>query len=624
MKLPAALVVLLALAPGSPGAAPVETPSLAAEVRAGSLPPVGQRLPAVPRVDGEAGPGRHGGDLRVLMAKAKDTRQIVVYGYARLLCYTPELVLEPDILERVEVRDDRVFTLHLRPGHKWSDGHPFTSEDFRYWWEDVANNEELSPTGPPAAMLADGRPPVFEVLGETAVRYSWGAPNATFLAALAGARPLYIYRPAHYLRRFHAAHAPPEALAAAVKEARRRSWASLHNKLDSQYKNDNPDLPTLQPWVPVTRPPADRFVFVRNPYYHRVGADGRQLPYIDRVVMNIAASGLIPAKTAAGASDLQARYLRFDNVTFLKRGEEAGGYRVRLWRTGKGAHVALYPNLNAGDPVWRALFRDRRVRRALSLGLYREEVNEVIYFGLALTGNNSLLPGSPLYDEALRQRWAGYDPEAANALLDEAGLARGDDGLRLLPDGRPAELIVETAGESTEETDILHLVHDSWLKLGIKLHAKPLQRELLRNRIFSGQALMSVWSGWENGLASADMSPAELAPTSQQQLQWPKWGQHHETRGAAGEPADMDAPRRLYALNEAWRRAGGPEERRRIWREMLEIHAEEVFVLGVVGGIRKPVVVSERLRGVPEEGYYNWEPGAHFGIFRPDRFWLAD
>ena len=340
--------------------------------------------------------------------------------------------------------------------------------------------------------------------------------------------------------------------------------------------------------------------------------------------MNIAASGLIPAKTASGASDLQARYLRFDNVTFLKQGEGPGGYKVRLWRTGKGAHAALYPNLNAADPVWRSLFRDRRVRRALSLGIYREEVNEVIYFGLALTGNNSLLPGSPLYDEALRQHWAGFDPDAANALLDEAGLPWGDDGLRLLPDGRPAELIVETAGESTEETDILQLVHDSWLKLGIKLYAKPLQRELLRNRIFSGQALMSVWYGWENGLASAAMSPAELAPTSQQQLQWPKWGQYHETGGRAGEPIDMDGPRRLYALNDAWRLAGSPEERRRIWREMLEIHAEEVFVLGVVGGIRQPVVVSDRLRDVPEEGYYNWEPGAHFGIFRPDRFWLAE
>ena len=589
---------------------------------AGALPPLAERLPERPLVD-PAAAGRPGGALRMLMAKAKDTRQMVVYGYARLVGYTPELELAPDILERVETREGRIFTLHLRPGHKWSDGHPFTAEDFRYWWEDVANNAELSPTGPPAAMLADGRPPVFERLGETVVRYSWDAPNPTFLPALAGARPLLIYRPAHYLKRFHAAHADPEALAAAVEAARRRSWAALHNKLDSLYKNDNPDLPSLQPWTPATRPPSDRFVFTRNPYYHRVDGQGRQLPYIDRVVMNIASAGLIPAKTAAGESDLQARYLRFDNVTFLKQGEGTGGYRLHLWRTGKGAHVALYPNLNARDPVWRRLFRDVRVRRALSLGLYREEVNEVIYFGLALTGNNGLLPASPLYDERERQRWAAFDPEAANALLDEAGLARDGDGLRRLPDGRPAELIVETAGESTEETDILQLVHDSWLRLGIKLHAKPLQRELLRNRIFSGETLMSVWSGWENGLASAAMSPAELAPTSQQQLQWPKWGQYRETGGRSGEPIDMEAPRRLHALYRAWGREDDADARRRIWREMLAIHAEQVFVLGVIGGVRQPVVVSERLRGVPEQGYYNWEPGAHFGIFRPDRFWLA-
>ena len=44
------------------------------------------------------------------------------------------------------------FTLHLRPGHKWSDGAPFTTKDFRYYWEDVANDPELSPTGPPQAV----------------------------------------------------------------------------------------------------------------------------------------------------------------------------------------------------------------------------------------------------------------------------------------------------------------------------------------------------------------------------------------------------------------------------------------------------------------------------------------
>ena len=67
------------------------------------------------------------------MGKQKDVRQIVVYGYARLLAYTPEHELVPDILSSIDVREGREFTLRLRPGHRWSDGAPFTSEDFRYF-----------------------------------------------------------------------------------------------------------------------------------------------------------------------------------------------------------------------------------------------------------------------------------------------------------------------------------------------------------------------------------------------------------------------------------------------------------------------------------------------------------
>ena len=64
-----------------------------------------------------------------------------------------------------------------------------------------------------------------------------------------------------------------------------RNWAALHNKMDAMYRNDNPDLPSLEPWVLKTRPPADRIVFERNPYYYRVDGAGHQLPYIDRVVL---------------------------------------------------------------------------------------------------------------------------------------------------------------------------------------------------------------------------------------------------------------------------------------------------------------------------------------------------
>ena len=135
---------------------------------------------------------------------------------------------------------------------------------------------------------------------------------------------------------------------------------------------------------------------------------------------------------------------------------------------------------------------------------------------------------------------------------------------------------------------------------------------------------MAVWFGLENGLPTADMSPHELAPTSQLHFQWPKWGQYHETQGKAGEPIDLDWAQELFDLSIAWRESSEKEERSKIWDRMLTIRAEQTPTIGLISGVPQPVVVNRHLRNVPVKGVYNWEPGAHFGIYRPDTFWFAE
>ena len=601
-----------------------EAPWLAERVAAGDLPSLRERLPDEPLVvdDGRA-TGDYGGDWNMLIGRSKDTRILAVFGYARLVGYDETFTLAPDLLDSFTVEDGRIFTFRLRRGHRWSDGHPFTSEDFRYWWEDVAGNPELSPSGPPTVMRAGGTLPLFEVISDEVVRYTWPTPNPDFLPALAGAAPLFIYRPAHYMKQFHVDHGDAEAIERQAAEAGKPGWASLHNAHDNLYRFDNPDLPTLQPWAITNAAPAQRFIGERNPFFHKVDARGRQLPYIDRVVMTVVDSKLIPLKTWAGEADLQVRGLAFNDYTFLKEGEEHNDYRVRLWQTARGSQLALYPNLNVADPVWRTVLRDLRFRRALSLAINRREINQVIYFGLGIEGQNTVLPASPLYRAEFRDAWARFDLEEANRLLDDMGLAV-DDGMRLLPDGRPLEVIVETAGENPEETDILELIHDSWAAAGIKLYPKPLQREVLRNRIFAGKTVMAMWFGNENGVPVADMSPGEFAPTTQQLLMWPRWGQYHETGGGAGEPIDMEAPRRLMDLYLAWRSSRTVDERRTIWEEMLELYCDGVYSIGLVAGILQPLAVSNRMRNVPEEAIYNWDPGAQLGVWQPDTFFFVD
>ncbi len=172
-----------------------------------------------------------------------------------------------------------------------------------------------------------------------------------------------------------------------------------------------------------------------------------------------------------------------------------------------------------------------------------------------MEGSNTVLPQSPLYKPEYRDAWANYDPKAANKLLDEMGLTKRDgDGIRLLPDGRPLEIIVETAGESTEQTDVLELIRDSWREVGIKLFTKPSQRDVLRNRVFAGDTHdVGLDRARERPGHGRTCSPTEFAPTSQQQLQWPKWGQYVETSGKAGEAIDMPEAEELMELYLDWR-----------------------------------------------------------------------
>ena len=125
-------------------------------------------------------------------------------------------------------------------------------------------------------------------------------------------------------------------------------------------------------------------------------------------------------------------------------------------------------------------------------------------------------------------------------------------------------------------------------------------------------------------MPTRDNSPEELAPTSQQQLQWPKWGQYVETKGKAGEKVDMPEAIRLANLNHAWNKTGSSELKKKIWDEMLEINADQIYTIGLISRVPQPVVINQRLRNVPEKGIFNWDPGAHFGMYRPDTFWFAD
>jgi peptide/nickel transport system substrate-binding protein len=118
------------------------------------------------------------------------------------------------------------------------------------------------------------------------------------------------------------------------------------------------------------------------------------------------------------------------------------------------------------------------------------------------------------------------------------------------------------------------------------------------------------------------MAPKEFTPTTQQQYQWPKWGQYIETGGRNGQDVDLPEAKQLEGLLDQWRRSASTENRAAIWGQILAIWADQVYTIGTVAGIPQPVVVSRNLENVPVEGMWAWEPGAAFGVYKPDTFWL--
>lgn len=620
-------VACLAMPQWAVGKQYIEVPSLEKAVKFGKLPPIAERLPQEPRVINVAKmgrtPGRYGGTIRMLIGKAKDIKLIPIYGYARLVGFNDKFELIPDILKKVDVEEGRIFTFHLRKGHKWSDGHPFTSEDFRYAWHDVMLNKKLGRSGLRTTLLVDGKGPKFEVIDELTVRYSWDAPNPEFLPALAAPVPLPMMLPAHYLKKFHKKYLTKQQLAKVLKENRLKKWYKLHQRKAREKKASNPDLPTLAPWVNTIAPPADLFVFKRNPYFHRVDENNRQLPYVDEITMSVGTGSLIPAKVGAGDADLQARNLNFVDYTQLKSSEKRSGFKVYLWKSGKGSAVTLLPNLNVKDKIWRKTLRDVRFRRALSLAINRHEINQILFFGLAREVGDSLLPQSPLYDEKYAKAWSGYDVKKSNQLLDSMGLVKRDnDGYRLFPNGNRVEIIVETAGENTLQSDILELIEDQWHYIGVKVIIRGSQRDVMRRRAISGLAVMTIWNGMDNAVASAEMSPTGLIPDSQSNLQWPQWGIYYSSKGKKGEKPDIPSVVELLNAAKGWKKAKTIEEKTGYWRKILDIYSDQVFSIGIVNGALQPVVVSSRLRNVPKSAIYTYTPTSYFGVYAPDTFWF--
>ena len=588
-----------------------EAPDLAERVAAGELPPVEDRVPRDPMVVQPTHEiGAYGGDLNRAWFGYSDEWGPGQFLGERFVTFNEAGELIPNVPKSWEIRDGgNTLIFNLREGMKWSDGAPLTADDVLFYVNDLKFFEPLAGLAPqPWDDLRFGGERIrVQKLDTYTVRIDFAIPAAQqFLVQRATWGPYTMIAPSHYLKPFHPNHTPQSELDRMAADAGVDDWVALFQQRfdDSNGWQRNPELPVVFAWRPVNTGSASTFRLERNPYYWKVDTEGNQLPYIDNVLyQRLDDAEVLNARAVAGELDFQLRHIAFDNYSLLRENEQRGGYRVGRYTSDSVTALALRPNHTVEDPLKRELFDTQEFKIALSHAINREEVNELLFAGLGTPRNpEGYLPGSPFYDEELAYAYSEYDPDRANQLLDEVGMAARDgDGFRLGPDGNRFQITITAM--TTTSSDMLEMAKQYWEDVGIRTRIDQVERGLYEEREFSNNYEFSGAWGIGNAIRP-DFEAIYFAPVTGRRgniySSGPLWGTWYISDGERGvEPPPY--AKRLQELYEEIALAGGEIDRlREIMGEMAQIRVDNIQAIGL-GPAEIPsfAVISNRIRNVP-------------------------
>jgi peptide/nickel transport system substrate-binding protein len=620
MRMKLLLPMVAALAAGAAQAQPQtlrEAPALAARATRGEIPPVAQRVGAEPMVvRPHERVGRYGGTIRVALRGGGDHNAILrIVGNQGLVRWNLTMTdVEPNVAQSWEVSPDaRQYTFRLRRGMRWSDGTPFTADDVVFSMNDMTLNREFYPATP-GRFTVGGAPVRVEKLDDHTVRFTFAAPAGRLLQELAvplGQHPTLFQRA--YCSQFHPAYAPAERIAEQVRAGGFRDWAALMRSrcgdIEVPARWQNPQRPTLDPWV-ITEGytgGATRVVMQRNPFFWQVDTEGNQLPYVDTIQFPIISDmETILLRAISGDLDLQVRHIdNVQNRPVLHENRERGRYELVELSSTSASTVAFYFNLTNRDPRLRELFRNREFRIAVSHAVNRQEIIDSVYLGQGVPYQVGPVPEHPLHNAQLGTQFLRHDPAEANRRLDAIGLTRRDaQRFRLWPDGRRVFFTIDAPVSNPDALDALALIKRDLAAVGIDIGINAVERALFYDRANRNEhdVGFTLAPGGLDPFEELRSIVAEHPLDSRQSLEWQKW---YESGGRLGEEPTASM-RRRFELLDRWRATADRAAADAIFREILQIAADEFEVVGIVRPRGSPGIRNRRLRNVPSPMINAW------------------
>lgn len=588
-----------------------EAPMLAEMVAAGDLPPVAERLPSEPLVIQPVEMiGQYGGTLRRAFTGPGDRQNIErwVNDYG-IFWNTGASELRPRVFQSWEPNEDASeWTFSLRAGMKWSDGTPFTVDDYIFWHDHILTNETLVPS-PPWFTRWGGEFVQFEKVDDTTLKMifaqsfpSWPETIATSSVAgpfQAGRTGGGLVAPRHYLEQFHPDFIGEEEATRLAEEAGFETW-SLH----FLAKNDsamNAELPVITPWKPVTRIADTEFVLERNPYFIAVDTEGNQLPYFDRISLELVEElEVLNLRAIAGNYTVQGRHIDFAKLPVIRENEVAGNYFVDFWGSSTRHPVAVYFNMDwIGDPaVAEYTVGSLEFRQALSLAIERSEINETFFLGVGTEASLCPTDTPPFYtSDRWDESFGRFDPDQANEILDSIGLDQKDgEGFRLLPNGERLVLRIDAvSGAFLPYPEMAERIAQMWAAVGIQMTVNPVERSLWIERTEANEPMMSLF---ETGEWNPEVLP-RLIPGVRWAPLATTWGNTPNPDPAAYEGPEWVANQIL----KHWEAIQEPdaERRRQLYIEGTEIMCDNQPLIGFVVDV--PVyttLIKNNVRNVPK------------------------